>query len=526
MASPSKPRKRSRGEIHTLPSGSLRVRVYAGIDPLTGKKHHLTEVIPAGTPNAAKAAEQARTRLLAQVDERRNPKTRATVNQLLTRYMELHTAGPTTVDSYETFIRNHIRPLLGDLQVGRIDGEILDSFYKQLRTCRAHCQGRRYVEHRTNREHECDKRCRPHECRPLADGSLRKIQSILVGAGKRAVRWGWVGTNPFELAEPLPVSRPNPQPPTAEQAAAIVTEASSDLDWGLLVWLLMVTGMRRGEVCALKWDRIEFQTGVLTIRTSIAQRGKRTWEKDTKTHQQRRITLDEQTLSLLRVYRQHCAERAGLGAEMPESVRIFSPLPDGSTWVKPDTVSQRYVRMCARLGWDMNIHQLRHYSATELIAAGVDVRTVAGRLGHGGGGTTTLRVYSAWVAEADQRAAGSLVSRMPELPVKLAEEGEPWPEQAQATAEDDSPYKQLAADLRGAIMCGAFQPGSVLPPVKDLATRYRVSFGTAQRAIAALRAAGLVAVSRGRRATVVDPSQANQDTPAAVVSLEAKRQDA
>jgi integrase len=53
------------------------VRVYAGIDPVTGKKHHLTEIIPAG-PRADKLAEKARTRLLAQVDERRNPRTRAT----------------------------------------------------------------------------------------------------------------------------------------------------------------------------------------------------------------------------------------------------------------------------------------------------------------------------------------------------------------------------------------------------------------------------------------------------------------
>ena len=75
--------------------------------------------------------------------------------------------------------------------------------------------------------------------------------------------------------------------------------------------------------------------------------------------------------------------------------------------------------MCARIGWDMHIHQLRHYSATELIAAGVDVRTVAGRLGHGGGGTTTLKVYSAFVAEADQRAAGTLVGHLPALPARL-----------------------------------------------------------------------------------------------------------
>ncbi len=56
-------RKRQRGAIETLPSGALRVHVYAGIDPLSGKKHHLVEVIPAGK-DAAKLADVARTRLL------------------------------------------------------------------------------------------------------------------------------------------------------------------------------------------------------------------------------------------------------------------------------------------------------------------------------------------------------------------------------------------------------------------------------------------------------------------------------
>lgn len=55
----------------------------------------------------------------------------------------------------------------------------------------------------------------------------------------------------------------------------------------------------------------------------------------------------------------------------------------------------------------------RHYSATELVTAGVDIRTVAGRIGHGGGGTTTLRVYAAWVPESDKRAASLLAQRMP-----------------------------------------------------------------------------------------------------------------
>jgi integrase len=210
------------------------------------------------------------------------------------------------------------------------------------------------------------------------------------------MRWRWISTNPLDQAEPLAATRPDPHPPSPEQADRIVTEAWKDPDWGMLVWLAMVTGARRGELCALAWDRLDFAAGVLTIRSSIAQLGARTWEKDTKTHQRRRISLDEQTLALLRAYHQRCAQRAAeLGDVLRPEARIFSLDPDGGSWLKPESVGQRYTQMCARLGWDVSIHQVRHYSATELIAAGVDIRTVAGRLGHGGGGATTLRVAPA-----------------------------------------------------------------------------------------------------------------------------------
>lgn len=501
MPPASKAQKRSRGEVETLPSGSLRVRVYAGIDPVSKKKIHLVETVPAG-PKAAREAEKVRTRLLAEVDEKRNPRTRATVGQLMDRYFEVLDVESTTRSTYDGYVRNHIKPMLGELPLSRLGGEVLDSFYAELRRCRTHCRGRARIEHRTDRQHECDSRCGKHRCRPLADSSISQIHGILSGACKRAVRWRWLGTNPIEQAARPTPGRPDPQPPTPDQASKIAVEAWRDLDWGMLVWLALMTGARRGELCALRWDRIDFATGVLTIRSSIAQRGAQTWEKDTKTHQQRRITLDDLTLSLLRAYLRRCRERAeALGLELPADARVFSLAPDGSEWLKPDSIGQRYARMCARLGWDMNLHQLRHYSATELIAGGVDVRTVAGRLGHGGGGTTTLRVYSAWVSEADQRAAGSLASRMPALPAGIEGDGEMVAVGAPVT-EDSAPYLRIAEDLRGAIRCGALKLGEQLPTIAELGKRYQVAISTAQRAIAALAEVDHVTVSRGKRAIV------------------------
>ena len=351
-------------------------------------------------PTAAREAERIRTRFLAQVDERRAPRTRATVGQLLDAYLKVLDVEPTTRSTYEGYIRNHIRPVLGSLPLAKLETETIESFYAQLRTCRSRCGGRPPAG---------------HECRPLAAATVRQIDAILSSACARAVRWKWISVNPVEPAEAPPAAKPNPRPPTAEQAARISVEAWKDPGWGMLVWLAMMTGARRGELCAVSWDRVDFAAGMVMLRTSIAQDRGRTWEKDTKSHQQRRVTLDAPTLELLRLYRERCRERAAaLGLELADDARIFSRDPDGQRWLLPDSVSQRYERMCRRLGWDMNIHQLRHYSATELVGAGVDLRTVAGRLGHSGGGVTTLRFYTAWLPEADSRAATTLGARLPD----------------------------------------------------------------------------------------------------------------
>lgn len=492
--------RRSRGQIETLPSGSLRVKVYAGTDPISGKRLYLDETIPAG-PRAAKEAEKARTRLQAEVDQRRNPRTRATVGQTLDRHLSMLDVEPTTRVSYEGYVRNHIRPVLGDLSLGRLETDTVESFYSQLRTCSARCGGRHFIEHRTTHDHECDARCRPHECRPMAASTVRQIHWILKSACDSAIRWKWISVNPAAAARKPNQKAPDPQPPSTEQAARISAAAWRDPDWGMLVWLAMMTGARRGELCALRWNRLDFSTGVLTIRASIAQADGRSWEKDTKAHQQRRVSLDPPTLELLRLYQERReAQVASVGVELPEGALLFSRDPAGSTWLQPDSVSQRYAKMCRRLGWDMNIHQLRHYSATELIAAGVDLRTVAGRLGHSGGGVTTLRTYAAFQPEADGRAATMLGSRLPRPPALAGASATPLlvPE----VPEDASPYQRIAADLFGAITCGALAPGDPVPAIKVLAKKYSVAFSTAQRAVASLAANGHVTLRPGRRSVV------------------------
>ena len=160
--------------------------------------------------------------------------------------------------------------------------------------------------------------------------------------------------------------------------------------------------------------------------------------------------------------------------------------------------------MANSLKIDTTLKSLRHYSATELISAGVDARTVAGRLGHGGGGATTLRVYTAWTSEADQRAARVVSGRMPTRPESKSSEwtGVPSNDWSDDEAEDDAPYRKIARDLRGAIASGILISGVAIPSEKVLAGRYGVAISTAHRAVALLHADGLLRTSSGRRTVV------------------------
>ena len=228
-----------------------------------------------------------------------------------------------------------------------------------------------------------------------------------------------ISVNPAEHASKPPLPHPDLRPPTAEDAVRLVERAwSKDPDWGALVWLTMTTGARRGEICGMRWSHVDLDHAMITIRRTVYldDHGQLV-EKDTKTHQQRRVVLDPATAVVLGEHRVRAEQRtAAIDEQLSPACYVFSADPDSRTALNRESVTQRYKRMAASLGVDTTLKNLRHYSATELISAGVDVRTVAGRLGHGGGGATTLRVYTAWTSEADQRAAHVVSGRMPSRP--------------------------------------------------------------------------------------------------------------
>ncbi|MGH3533502.1 MAG: tyrosine-type recombinase/integrase [Pseudonocardiaceae bacterium] len=396
--------------------GTYQVRLFGGQDPVTGKQVMLT-----GSADTEDAAIKLRDTFRRQVAEATAARTSVTLAYLLDEWLAGHQVEETTRTSYRVAIEKFIKPAVGDTSLTRLaqlGARPFEQLYAELRVCRRRCKGRQFVEHRTYREHVCDQRCVPHTCKPLSVSSVREVHAVLSGALNAAMRWGWIAVNPLEAVKRPRQQHPKPDPPTADEAARIVGAAwEQDADWGTFVWLTFVTGARRGELLGLAWAHLDLSAGLLTIRRNLVRQNGKTVLKDTKTHQMRIVSLDPDTIAILRDHKQRVEQRcAETGTTLPDDAFVFSYSVDHRRHCDPDGITHRYSRMTVGLGLDTHLHALRHYSATELIAAGVDVRTVAGRLGHGGGGATTLRVYAAWMAAADKTAAELLAARLPKPP--------------------------------------------------------------------------------------------------------------
>ena len=151
---------------------------------------------------------------------------------------------------------------------------------------------------------------------------------------------------------------------------------------------------------------VAFDEGVLSIERGMVFGPDGLVEKDTKTHAVRRVALDAGTLASLDARRALMGARAEMcGVSLVEDAFVFSNSPDGSEPWFPDSVSRSFKRLCVLEGLhDVRLHDLRHFVAAQLLGAGVDVRTVAGRLGHRNA-ATTLNVDAHFLEQTDGAAA-------------------------------------------------------------------------------------------------------------------------
>jgi integrase len=164
---------------------------------------------------------------------------------------------------------------------------------------------------------------------------------------------------------------------------------SKSPEWATVITFAALTGMRRGELCGLRWSYVEWIGGAINVRRSIWQTKDRWGAKDPESHQVRRLVLGEQTMGVL-TGRYQCVSDNVAMAEISLSpdAYVFSPDLDVSKPMLPGAVTLAFRRLYNTMAektndeWPYRFHDLGHYTATELFRAGHNARTVADRLGH------------------------------------------------------------------------------------------------------------------------------------------------
>lgn len=297
-------------------------------------------------------------------------------------------AGLLPEDALETrgVLDRYLIPALGAVPLGRLRAEQLDRYYRELRR-----RGGR-------------------DGRPLAPATVRRVHGTLRRALEQGVRWGWLRANPAAMAQPPRVPPSELVPPDPAHVARLFELARQvDPDLAVFVLLAAATGARRSELVALRWSDVNRDVGLVSISRAHVHGRDGVVEKDTKTHASRRVALDATTLSLLLEHHERAAELASAcGVELRSDGFVFTRSPDGTVPWRPDAATASFARLRHRAGLDhVRLHDLRHYVATTMLSAGVDIRTVAGRLGHRNA-ATTLNVYSHFLESSDRAAADVL----------------------------------------------------------------------------------------------------------------------
>lgn len=313
--------------------------------------------------------------------------TRTLLADYLDRWLEhIQTqVSPRTHERYSELARGNIVPLLGATALTKLQPVAISSAWAKALT-----EGNR------------------RRAGGLSPRTVHHMHRVLRQALEQAVRWQLLLRNPANLVEPPRVERTESVTLTAEQSARLLAAlAHSLVYWPTLIAL--ATGMRRGEILALRWGSIDLDRGNLQVVQTIEQTKRRGLRfKPPKNGKTRAITLPAFAVAeLRRLKKEQAEELLRLGIRQDRSTLVCGRA-DGEVH-SPDALTYEFTRFVRQMT-DMpqvGFHGLRHSHATQLLATGIHPKVAQERLGHSSI-AVTLDMYTHAVASLQDEAASRI----------------------------------------------------------------------------------------------------------------------
>jgi integrase len=290
-----------------------------------------------------------------------------------------HRVRPATLALYRTAIRHHIIPALGKVELARLRPSDVEAMTGAMIDAGSKAS------------------------------TAALTRRVLVVAMTDAARDGIIGRNVAQLARPPRTGRPVRRALSADEVRSLLVTIADD-PLGPLVMLGIATGMRRGEMLALRWSDVDLDAGTVTVARALARSSKGGYAVAEPKSQRARRMLALPALAREALTLQHTAqdaERAAAGDVWQDTVGLVFTDPIGRAW-HPETITTAYRALVVKSGIGrLRLHDLRHTAATLALSAGVPIRDVSDALGHSSP-SITLDIYGQTVAEGPRRVANAI----------------------------------------------------------------------------------------------------------------------
>ena len=374
------PKRRANGEgnIRKRKDGRWEGRYTAGYDPETGRR--IIKNVLGKTQ--AEVKEKLKKAIEENVGIDYGRAKSYTVGTWLEVWMENYARvklRPSTFKTSQGFLKNHIKPQIGNIPLADLTSLDLQRFYKHL------LDG--------GRVDRIEAKKKP---KGLAPKTVRNIHQMIGSAYNLAMEQKLVSKNPTQGCALPKVEHKEMRTLTTDQLSAFFQEAR-DSGVFALYYIDLTTGLRRGELLGLKWSDIDLEKGDLRVQRQIGRIDGKIIEMPLKTkNAYRTLSLSADAIDVL------VQQRRKTG----NSEWVF-PSPSGGP-MSPDSVLHMLHRVLKRAGLPkVRFHDLRHTFATLSLKSGVDVKTLSSMLGHYSAGFT-LNTYAHVTAQMKQDAADAI----------------------------------------------------------------------------------------------------------------------
>ena len=297
------------------------------------------------------------------------------------------TVRESTLDGYRRITEHYIKPHLGDKKIGSVTTADIQKMYNWLRE-----------NGRVNEHYE--------KGNALSDSSIRRVHMMLHQAMDAAVQERIIVKNPT-VGTVIPKANYAPKNILTEtQLQKFLDVVRQDTVWSDFFYTELTTGMRRGEICGLKWQDFDEKTGRLQIHRAVTSRkGGGVKVGETKTEKgTRSIQLPPSTVEILKARKQKSySEWIFHNPTVPEL-----PLSPETAYRRMKTLL-RYAELPS-----IRFHDLRHTFATHALTSGVDAKTLSGILGHTNA-SFTLDTYTHMTTEMQKKASGIVGNFLDEI---------------------------------------------------------------------------------------------------------------